>query len=104
MEPDKMIENENETFTAEDVLKNINKEIVFYSKFEENKELKSCTYNQGYITQEVYSCNTCFKEKSERAGLCAGCAFNCHKDHDLNHLYFKRNFKCDCGNSHFGTY
>jgi E3 ubiquitin-protein ligase UBR7 len=96
------ISKDTETFTAEEVLNNVNKEIVFFSKYEQNKELKCCTYDQGYITQEVYTCITCHKNTNELAGICSGCAFNCHKDHDLAHLYFKRNFKCDCGNSKFG--
>ena len=94
--------NDNEIFTAEEVLNNVNKEIVFFSKYEENKELKRCSYHEGYITQEVYSCLTCQTNTNKLAGICSGCAFNCHKDHDLSHLYFKRNFRCDCGNSKFG--
>lgn len=94
-------DNNEEYYTAKDWLNNINKEIVFFSKYEDNKELKNCTYNQGYISQEVYICNTCYKENNEQAGICIGCAFSCHKDHDVSQLYFKREFKCDCGNSKF---
>ena len=97
-------QKDNEVFTAEEVLNNLNKEIIFFSKFEQNKDLKSCTYSQGYITQEIYSCETCYKSTNKIAGICSGCAFNCHKDHDLIHLYFKRNLRCDCGNSNFGNY
>jgi len=95
---------ENETLTAKEVLDYLNTEIVFCSKYEQNQELKFCTYNKGYITQEVYYCITCNKNTDKLAGICSGCAFNCHKDHDLNHLYFKRNFRCDCGNSKFGMF
>ena len=40
-----------ETITAEEVLGNLNKEIVFFSKYEQNQELKCCSFNKGYITQ-----------------------------------------------------
>jgi E3 ubiquitin-protein ligase UBR7 len=37
------------------------------------------------------------------AGMCSGCAFNCHRDHEVENLYFKRKFRCDCGNSKFSN-
>lgn len=94
--------SENDTYSFEDVLNNVNKEIVFFSKMEEKKELNQCSYNKDYHTQELFACITCFKEKAVLAGICVGCSMNCHKDHEIVHLYFKRNFRCDCGNSKFG--
>jgi E3 ubiquitin-protein ligase UBR7 len=97
------IENtEQETYSFQDVLKNVNQEIVFVSKMDQKKDLKTCTYNQGYISQELWACMTCYKNKAELAAICIGCSFTCHKDHELVHLYFKRNFRCDCGNKRFG--
>jgi E3 ubiquitin-protein ligase UBR7 len=92
---------QEETMTFSDVLKNLNKEIIAVTKYEENKELKSCSYKDGYITQEIFSCVTCFNDTSQMAGICKGCSLHCHRDHELLPLYFKRDFKCDCGNSQF---
>ena len=99
---DKKNTENQDTYTFEDVLNNVNKEIVFFSKMEDKKELKQCSYGKGYLTQELFACLTCFKEKAVFACICVGCSMNCHKDHDVIHLYFKRGFKCDCGNSKFG--
>ena len=33
-------------------------------------------------------------------GICLGCMLCCHETHDVNELYSKMNFRCDCGNSH----
>ena len=69
-------------------------------------EVNCCTYKQGYITQECYSCMTCFKETKNRAVLCLGCAIKCHgsEDHELTALGFQRYFRCDCGNNNFLMY
>jgi E3 ubiquitin-protein ligase UBR7 len=93
-----------EIISCGDIIKNINKEIVIASKLDGHKDLKICSYNKGYITQELFACRTCYKEKAEMAALCISCSLHCHEDHDLIHLYFKRNFRCDCGNSKFGKY
>ena len=91
-----------ETFTLKEYLNGMNKEILAIAKIDENKKIKCCSYSNGYITQEILSCETCFKEKGVKAAICIGCAFECHKDHEINHLYFKRKIRCDCGNSKFG--
>jgi E3 ubiquitin-protein ligase UBR7 len=49
----------------------------------------------------LYSCKTCFAKTGQLAGVCYGCAENCHDKHELVELYTKRNFCCDCGNSKF---
>jgi len=97
------MEKSDDIITSEELLKNVNKEFIIASKIGEKKNLKSCCYEKGYITQELFGCRTCYKEKAEMAGICVSCSFNCHEDHDLIHLCFKRNFRCDCGNSKFGN-
>jgi E3 ubiquitin-protein ligase UBR7 len=95
-----------EEFTLNEYLNLLDKEILFISKLEKNEhdELKKCTYDKGYITQEVYVCLTCSKEKNTLSGICLACAFKCHLDHEVENLHFKRNFRCDCGNSNFCKY
>lgn len=96
----KQTEKEEE-FTLNEYIENINKEILVISKFEKNEQVKKCSYEKGYITQEIYVCLTCSKEKDTFAGICVGCAYKCHDQHEVENLYFKRNFRCDCGNSNF---
>ena len=68
-------------------------------------EANCCTYNKGYITQECFSCMTCFQETKKRAVLCLGCSIKCHEDnHDMAPIGFKRHIRCDCGNSNFVLY
>jgi len=33
-------------------------------------------------------------------GFCVGCMLVCHEGHEVNELYSKLDFRCDCGNSH----
>ena len=58
-----------------------------------------CTYDKGYLPrQAVYSCLDCTPPTSEiRAGFCHACCMNCHKTHNVEEIYTKRNFRCDCG-------
>jgi E3 ubiquitin-protein ligase UBR7 len=95
------LNNEEQSYTINEVLGNINKEIMIVSKFKNKKDLKTCSYEKGHTTQEVFVCKTCYKETGKMAGLCGGCAFNCHEDHEIDELGFKRGFRCDCGNSKF---
>lgn len=99
------VEKENppkeEQFTMNEYLDNINKEILVISKFEKDEQVKKCTYEKGYITQEIYVCLTCAKEKNTITGMCVGCAYKCHENHEVENLHFKRNFRCDCGNSNY---
>lgn len=75
----------------------------FMNKILELPEVNCCSYKQGYITQECYSCLTCFKETKKRAVLCLSCAIKCHgrEDHELITLGFRRHTRCDCGNKNF---
>ena len=63
--------------------------------------LKSCTYDQGYIQQPLFSCLTCRGGAGEEGAgrdvaLCAACAFKCHGEHELEEIYDKRHTRCDC--------
>ena len=93
--------NETKTITIQDILSNCNQELLIMEKLNSSSSLKTCTYSKGYISQEVYTCLTCYNETKQFAAICLGCSFCCHKEHDLINLYFKRNIRCDCGNSHF---
>jgi len=90
-----------EEFTIKEYLDNMNKELIVISKFEKDEQVKKCTYEKGYITQEIYLCLTCAKEKNSLSGMCVGCAYKCHENHEVENLHFKRNFRCDCGNSKY---
>ncbi|MCJ8736688.1 hypothetical protein PDJAM_G00015400 [Pangasius djambal] len=66
---------------------------------------EKCSYPQGYVKrQAVFACSTCTGEGMEPAGVCLACANTCHDGHHIYELYTKRNFRCDCGNSKFGSF
>ncbi|CAI2366244.1 unnamed protein product [Moneuplotes crassus] len=80
--------------------------------------LSKCTYDRGYINQELYACETCYKEKEddqdtnepnqygrsvEPAGICLPCLVSCHQDHKVYEIWRKTNFRCDCGNLKFNS-
>jgi len=90
-----------EEFTINEFLENMNKELIVISKFEKDDQVKNCTYQKGYITQEIYVCLTCKKEKDYDSGICVACVYKCHENHEVFNLNFKRNFRCDCGNSKY---
>eukprot|EP00245_Coleochaete_scutata_P009271 TRINITY_DN3004_c0_g1_i3.p1 TRINITY_DN3004_c0_g1~~TRINITY_DN3004_c0_g1_i3.p1 ORF type:complete len:518 (-),score=87.91 TRINITY_DN3004_c0_g1_i3:19-1572(-) len=61
-----------------------------------------CTYSSGYLPrQAVFSCLTCTPEGE--AGFCTACSINCHDGHNVIEIWTRRGFRCDCGNSKFGT-
>ena len=94
-------EEENNTLSIQEVLSTCNQELLLMSKLSSSTSLRTCTYSKGYISQEVYACLTCYNDTNKFGVICLGCSFKCHKEHELIHLYFKRNVRCDCGNSHF---
>ena len=94
-------EENNNTVSIQDILSTCNQELLLVSKLSSSTSIKTCTYSKGYISQEVYACLTCYNETKKFGVICLGCSFKCHKQHELIHLYFKRNVRCDCGNSHF---
>jgi Putative zinc finger in N-recognin (UBR box) len=59
-----------------------------------------CTFDLGYVRQDVYSCTKCTVSEDAPAGFCGGCKAACHGDHAdaVIELYSKRAFRCDCGN------
>eukprot|EP01114_Cavostelium_apophysatum_P024498 TRINITY_DN9606_c0_g1_i1.p1 TRINITY_DN9606_c0_g1~~TRINITY_DN9606_c0_g1_i1.p1 ORF type:complete len:385 (+),score=116.52 TRINITY_DN9606_c0_g1_i1:74-1228(+) len=61
----------------------------------------SCTYNDGYKKQAIFSCETCYDTtkdpEAKKFGFCYGCSMNCHVDHRVIELFEKRDFRCDCG-------
>lgn len=94
-------DEKEEEFTMKEYLDNVNKELLVISKFEKDDQVKKCTYDKGYIAQEIYVCVTCSKEKNSLTGMCVGCAYKCHENHQVENLHFKRKFRCDCGNSNY---
>ena len=65
-------------------------------------QTKSCTYSQGYITQECFVCLTCYNETKKPAVICLACSLHCHdENHEMISIGFKRHMKCDCGNKNF---
>ena len=89
-----------EIYNFNELLEN-EKEYIVLSKLKKDPEANTCTYKKGYIQQEVIFCQTCYIEKKLSSGICIGCAYTCHAEHEVLNLGFKRNFKCDCGNSKF---
>lgn len=64
------------------------------------KPAKPCTFDLGYVRQDLYACHKCTKAAGVRFGFCGGCRETCHADHleSVFELYTKRSFRCDCGN------
>ncbi|KAI9278344.1 hypothetical protein BDA99DRAFT_600056 [Phascolomyces articulosus] len=60
-------------------------------------KFETCTFDQGYIRQALYSCKTCYPNEQDLAGFCYSCSIACHADHELFELFPKRHFRCDCG-------
>ncbi|KAF0932032.1 hypothetical protein E2562_007838, partial [Oryza meyeriana var. granulata] len=66
-------------------------------------EGKECTYSGGYLKrQAVFSCLTCVP--AGIGGVCTACSLACHDGHEVVELWTKRKFRCDCGNSKFGSH
>ena len=64
-------------------------------------EANCCTYFKGYIQQECFICLTCLQETKKRAVICLGCSIKCHDEHEIVPIGFKRNIRCDCGNTKY---
>lgn len=62
-----------------------------------------CTFENGYIKMNVYSCKTCQELEGRHVGVCFGCSMDCHLYHDVVELFEKRNFRCDCKTRKHGT-
>jgi len=63
-------------------------------------KLERCSYSDGAHTQAVYRCRTC--HPAGDVGVCLGCAMGCHLEHDVEELFERRAFTCDCGNAKAG--
>ncbi|KAI0564141.1 E3 ubiquitin-protein ligase UBR7 [Gracilaria domingensis] len=65
------------------------------------KASRPCTYELGYVRQDLYACRKCTREANGvLSGFCRGCRETCHASHpdEVFELYTKRSFRCDCGN------
>ncbi|UJR16056.1 hypothetical protein I4U23_002969 [Adineta vaga] len=95
-------EGEEPTVTCSELLEQIedeeeelDRERALYG----NCDVDTCTYSQGYVRrQALFTCTTC-RNNEQLSGICAACAYHCHANHDVNELYTKRFFRCDCGNT-----
>ncbi|CAF3695987.1 unnamed protein product [Adineta steineri] len=98
-------EGENEEIvTCSELLKQIDDEEAELDRERAlygNCDTDTCTYPQGYVKrQALFVCMTCNNNgNGQLAGVCAACAFHCHNNHEVNELYTRRFFRCDCGNS-----
>jgi hypothetical protein len=108
IESDELLKKESTSFLKEkqdiynfNELLEYEKEYIILSKLKKDIQANTCTYKKGYIEQELVFCVTCYNEKKIASGICIGCSYTCHAEHEVLNLGFKKNFKCDCGNSKF---
>lgn len=99
-----MDENTDEIVTCSQLLEQIDDEEAELDRERAlygNCDVDACTYPKGYVKrQALFVCMTCYNNGSgQLAGLCAACAYHCHSNHEINELYTRRLFRCDCGNS-----
>ena len=67
-------------------------------------DFSTCSYDQGYVKQQIYACKTCepIDGETQHGGVCYSCSISCHGEHDLIELFDRRNFRCDCGTARMG--
>ena len=92
-----------DSITLSEAQEMLSRSLLIQEKLKKNSLYSKCTYNKGYITQEVSICLTCFSETKKHSVICSACSFHCHEDHEILQIGYKRNVRCDCGNSHFNT-
>lgn len=97
-------DNNNDIIDSKEIIQNWKQEYLAMEKITASKDSTTCTYDKGYHSQEVFACLTCFVDMKKFGALCIGCSISCHRGHDIISLYFKRNIKCDCGNSSYCIY
>lgn len=56
--------------------------------------------DQNKFLEEIRNEDINSKYKIKPHGFCLGCMLTCHDLHEVNELYCKLEFRCDCGNSH----
>lgn len=49
--------------------------------------------------EKIENCEFPEKYELKPHGFCLGCMLVCHEGHEVNELYCKLDFRCDCGNS-----
>jgi len=59
-----------------------------------------CSYPLGPHAQPMFWCKTCHADKD--VGVCLACSMTCHLEHEVEELFEKREFRCDCGNEKAG--
>lgn len=92
-----------QTVSIQEYLKDVEEEELEADLVLGGDQGKECTYSNGYMKrQAVFSCLTCNPDGN--AGVCTACCLTCHDSHEIVELWTKRNFRCDCGNSKFGTF
>lgn len=52
-----------------------------------------------YLQPGFHQINHLFK-----FGVCYGCSLRCHLQHEIEELFFKRGFRCDCGTPRSGLF
>lgn len=65
------------------------------------KFVKMTTEEQDAFLEKVTNIEIRDKYQIKPHGFCLGCMLLCHEGHDVNELYSKLDFRCDCGNSRF---
>ena len=100
-------EREEDSVTLEEIIENefLLEEEAKEVQLENWGKESICTFDSGYISQNIYACATCQKMNGnkETIGVCYGCSLRCHLEHDLYELYTKRDFRCDCGTKQCGS-
>ena len=90
-----------DSITLSEAQEMLSRSLLIQEKLKKNSLYSKCTYDKGYITQEVSICLTCLSETKKHSVICSACSFHCHEDHEILQIGYKRNVRCDCGNSHF---
>ena len=62
--------SKEDALTANDLLSSCNLELLLMEKLNSSSQSKTCTYSQGYCSQEIFACLTCLKENNEPAVVC----------------------------------
>ena len=65
------------------------------------KFVKMTTEEQDAFLEKITNRDIRDKYGIKPHGFCLGCMLVCHEGHDVNELYSKLDFRCDCGNSRF---
>ncbi|KAI9221032.1 hypothetical protein BC828DRAFT_382124 [Blastocladiella britannica] len=99
-----MTDINNGTVTAEDMLAReleLESEAAAKYAFRTDK----CSYDLGHLNQNVFVCLTCNplhtgdggSDLRQPTGVCYACVIECHTNHEVEELFVKRAFRCDCG-------